>query len=60
MASKIQKKYTIAAQGTLRIKDDKVMIENSDTGEVILLNDLYSDFANKECKLSIAYGEDLD
>lgn len=58
MASKIQSKYTIQANGILRINNG-VFIENDDTGELIPLTELFVDFSNKDVKLSIAYGEEL-
>lgn len=60
MAAKINKKYTIAAQGVLHIDGDMVAIENEDTGALIQLSELYEDFNEKECKLTIAYGEDIE
>jgi hypothetical protein len=59
MAAKIQKKYQIAASGILDITDGHVFIENEDTGELIDLAELFEDFAGKDVKLSIAYGEDF-
>ena len=59
MAAKIQKKYQIAASGTLDITDGHVFIENEDTGELVDLAELFADFADREVKLSIAYGEDF-
>ena len=59
MAAKIQSKYTIQASGILRINNDEVFVENDDTGDLISLSELFADFADKDVKLSIAYGEDL-
>ena len=55
----IQKKYAINAQGILVIDDGTVSIENTETGELINLIDLFADFADKDIKLSITYGEDF-
>nr|DAV02982.1 MAG TPA: YonK protein [Bacteriophage sp.]DAW66077.1 MAG TPA: YonK protein [Caudoviricetes sp.] len=59
MAAKIQSKYTIQASGILRINNDEVFVENDDTGDVVSLSELFVDFADKDVKLSIAYGEEL-
>lgn len=59
MAAKIQKKYQISANGILDIIDGHVSIENEDTGELVDLAELFADFAEKDVKLSIAYGEDF-
>ena len=54
----INKTYKITAKGTLSIDDDIVSIENSDTGELVQLSDLFEDFADKSVSLSINYDED--
>lgn len=59
MAAKIQSKYTIQANGILRINNEEIFIENDDTGDLISLSELFVDFADKDVKLSIAYGEEL-
>ena len=57
----ITKKYTLSASGILDITDDGVVgIENPDTGELIELKTLLSDFANRAVKLSVAYDEDYE
>ena len=56
----ITKKYSLTANGILSISDDCVAIENTDTGELIDLRDLLSDFADKSVKLSITYDYDYD
>lgn len=56
----ITKKYTLSANGILDINDDGIAIENSDTGELINLKTLLSDFANRSIKLSVAYDEDYE
>lgn len=56
----ITKKYALSANGILDINDDGIAIENSDTGELINLKTLLSDFANRSIKLSVAYDEDYE
>lgn len=54
----INKTYKITAKGILSIDGDIVSIENSDTGELVQLSDLFEDFADKSVSLSINYDED--
>ena len=56
----ITKKYALSANGILDINDDGIAIENPDTGELINLKTLLSDFANRSIKLSVAYDEDYE
>jgi hypothetical protein len=56
----ITKKYSLSAQGILSITDNDVSIENPDTGEMISLADLLSDFADRTVKLSVNYDEDYE
>ena len=57
----ITKKYALSANGILDITDDGVVgIENPDTGELIELRTLLSDFANRAVKLSVTYDEDYE
>ena len=56
----ITTKYSLNANGILSIADNNVSIENPDTGELINLAELLSDFANKTVKLSVNYGEDYE
>ena len=57
----ITKKYALSASGILDITDDGVVgIENPDTGELIELKTLLSDFANRAIKLSVSYDEDYE
>lgn len=56
----ITKKYALSANGILDITDDGVAIENQDTGELIDLKTLFSDFANRAVKLSVTYDEDYE
>ena len=56
----ITKKYSLSASGILSITDDGASIENPDTGELISLAELLSDFADKSVKLSVNYDEDYE
>ena len=56
----ITKKYSLSANGVLSITDNNVAIENPDTGELIDLIDLLSDFADRTVKLSVNYDEDYE
>ena len=56
----ITKKYTLAATGILDVTDESVCIEAADTGEMVDLRDLLSDFPNKAVKISVAYDEDYE
>lgn len=56
--AKITRKYNLSAQGVLDITDGIVSIENSDTGELISLDVLLSDFSDRPVKLSVTYDED--
>lgn len=56
--SSITKKLSLNATGILDMADDGVHIENGDTGELINLKDLLSEFADKPVKLSISYDYD--
>lgn len=56
----ITKKYSLSANGILSITDDGVAIENPDTGELIDLADLLSEFADRSVKLSVNYDEDYE
>ena len=48
------------ASGILAITDEGVAIENTDTGELIDLKVLLSDFADRSVKLSVNYDEDYE
>lgn len=54
----ITKKMSLSANGILVIEDSLVSIENTDTGELIELNKLLQDFADKSIKLSVVYDYD--
>ena len=56
----ITKKYSLNASGILSITEDGVSIENVDTGELIDLKILLSDFADRTVKLSVNYDEDYE
>ena len=56
----ITKKYSLSASGILAITDECVGIENVETGELIDLKVLLSDFADKSVKLSVNYDEDYE
>ena len=56
----ITKKYALNANGILHVTNTDVSIENPDTGELINLAELLSDFADKTVKLSVNYGEDYE
>ena len=57
----ITKKYALSANGILDITDEGIVaIENPDTGELIELKTLLSDFANRAVKLSVTYDEDYE
>ena len=54
----INKTLKLNASGILAITDDGVYIENGDTGELIDLKDLISEFADKSVKLAVTYDYD--
>lgn len=54
----INKSLKLNAQGFLAITDDGVAIENPDSGELIDMRDLLSEFADKSVKLSVTYDYD--
>ena len=56
----ITKKYSLSANGILDVTDDGVSIEAADTGEIMDLKDLLSDFHNKSVKISVTYDEDYE
>lgn len=56
----ITKKYSLSANGILSITDECVGIENTETGELIDLKTLLSDFADRSVKLSVNYDEDYE
>lgn len=56
----ITRKYALAANGILDITEDGVSIEAADTGEMVDLKDLLSDFHNKTVKISVTYDEDYE
>ena len=56
----IVKNYKLSANGILSINDGNAAIENPDTGELINLAELLSDFADRTVKLSVTYDEDYE
>ena len=54
------KSYKINAKGVLSIDESIVSVENPDTGELIDLKTLLSEFANRAVKLSVTYDEDYE
>ena len=57
----ITRKDALSATGILSIdKNGVVAIENTDTGELIDLKVLLSDFADKTVKLSVTYDYDYE
>lgn len=56
----IVKKYALSANGILSITDDGVALENTETGELILFEDLLSDFADRMIKFNVTYDEDYE
>ena len=56
----ITKKYSLSASGILSVTEESVGIENVETGELIDLKVLLSDFADKAVKLSVNYDEDYE
>lgn len=56
----ITQKMSLSANGILAVGDDKIGIENPDTGEIITLDKLLADFADKSVKLSVTYDFDYE
>ena len=56
----IVKKYALSANGILSITDDGVALENTETGELISLAELLSDFADRMIKFNVTYDEDYE
>lgn len=54
----INQTLKLNASGILAIQSDGAYIENGDTGELINLKDLLSEFADKSVKISVAYDFD--
>lgn len=54
------KNYKLSAQGILVIEDDVIGVENADTGELIDMRELLSDFRDRTIKLTISYDENYD
>ena len=56
----ITKKMSLNGHGILEINDEGIFIENQDTGELIDLKELLSEFKDKDIKLSVAYDYDYE
>ena len=56
----ITKKMSLSATGILAIDEYCIGIENTETGEMIELSKLLSDFADKHVKLSVTYDFDYE
>lgn len=56
----INKTFKLNANGILAVGDGKIGIENPDTGELIMLDKLLADFADKSVKLSVTYDFDYE
>ena len=56
----INKTLKLNASGILAVEDDVICIEHPDTGEMIDLCMLLSDFLDKPVKISVAYDCDYD
>ena len=54
----INKTFKLNANGILALTDDGAYVENGDTGELINLKDLLSEFADKSVKISVTYDYD--
>ena len=54
----ITKKMQLNGHGILEVNETGVYIENEDTGELMDLRDLLSEFADKSVKLSVTYDYD--
>lgn len=55
----INKTLRLNASGILGMHEDVVVIENADTGELIPLEKLLSDFMEKPVKLSVTYDQEV-
>lgn len=54
----INQTLKLNATGILAVTTDGAYIENGDTGELINLKDLLSEFADKSVKISVTYDYD--
>ena len=54
----ISKKYSLSAKGILGYDNGKMILENADTGELIPIEELLSDFTERSVNLSINYDEE--
>ena len=60
MSSKFARKYNFSAKGVLYVDGGVISVENEDTGELVNIPELLSDFIGKECTLTVAYAEDIE
>lgn len=54
----ITRKYALSATGILDITENEIYLENPDTGEMVILRELLSDFADRSIKMSVNYDEE--
>ena len=54
----ITRKYALSATGILDITDNDMYIENPDTGEMVNIKELLTDFADRAVKMSVTYDEE--
>ncbi len=61
MSAKIQKKYSVNANGELYIdaNSSQISITNADTGEAFDLAEILSEFNGRDVKISCNYAEDI-
>ena len=59
MASKKNKKFGADIKGVLSIDDGIITVQVEDEDEATVLADYIKEFAEKEVKISVAYGEEL-
>lgn len=58
--SKFARKYNFNAKGILYIENGVIHIENEESGELVNIVDMLTDFHGKECTLTVAYAEDVE
>lgn len=56
----ITKKMALSGHGILEINDEGIYLENLDTGELIDLKELLTEFNEKDIKLSVTYDFDYE
>lgn len=55
----MSKKYSATITGVLDLSDGIVKVCIEDVEEPVILADFIEDFADKEVKISVSYGDDL-